>query len=100
MICLRPFPLAVLAACLVITAVHSAPDLAPAPRPVLAGYKTVAQAIKADPKQFNFSGTTNAAPAGWLGVVIGEKKGKAIVDAVAPDSPAEAAGLREGDIII
>ena len=63
---------------------------------VLTGYKTVAQAIKANPKEFNFSSTTNAAPAGWLGVVIGEKNGKPVIDAVAPESPAEAAGLAGG----
>ena len=64
------------------------------------GYKTVDQATKANPKEFNFSGTTNAAPAGWLGVVIGEKDGKPVIDAVAPESPAEAAGLEEGDVVV
>ena len=56
--------------------------------------------LKANPKEFNFSSTTNATPAGWLGVVVGEKDGKPVVDAVAPESPAEAAGLKEGDVVV
>jgi M6 family metalloprotease-like protein len=78
-------------------------DVAPPPRPGidLTGYKTVAEAIKANPKEFNLAApTTNAAPAGYLGIVIGDRNGKAIVEAVAPDSPAEQSGLQEGDVVI
>ena len=52
----------------------------PAPRPGIdiTGYKNIAQAIKATAKEFNFSSTTNSTPAGWLGVVVGEKNGKPV----------------------
>ena len=95
----RKYAAAALTVVLAAAAARTAPDVAPAPRPVLVGFKPVSQAIKADPRQFKTIGTTNGVPAGWLGVVIAEKKGKPVLDAIAPESPAEAAGLREGDIV-
>lgn len=102
MICTRLFAAATLAVVLGTTVARTAPDVAPPPRPGvdLTGYNTVANAIKANPKEFNFSATSNAAPAGFLGVVIGEKAGKPVVEAVAPESPADAAGVKEGDIVV
>ncbi len=98
----RLFSASLLAAVLGATVARTAPEPAPAPRPGIdiTGYKNIAQAIKANPKEFNFSSTTNSTPAGWLGVVVGEKNGKPVVDAVAPESPAETAGLKEGDIVV
>ena len=95
----RKYAAAALAVVLAAAAGRSAPDVAPAPRPVLVGYTTVDRAIKADPKKFSLSGAANIAPAGWLGVVVGEKKGKPVIEAIAPESPAEVAGLQEGDQI-
>jgi M6 family metalloprotease-like protein len=98
----RLFAAAVLAVVLGATVARTAPDVAPAPRPGvdLTGYKTVADATKADPKQFNATGTSNAAPAGFFGVVVGEKAGKPVVEAVAPESPADDAGVKEGDLVL
>lgn len=75
------------------TAARSAPEAAPFPTP--AGYATVrtAKTVKEAPAP------PAAIAAGYLGVVIGEKGGRPVVDAVAPDSPAEAAGLKEGDVV-
>ena len=90
----RKFAAALLAVVLAATVARTAPDVAPAPRTVLTGYKTVATATKANPKEFNFTGTTSAAPAGWLGVVIVEKVGKPVISDVAPESPAEPTDFR------
>ena len=55
-------------------------QVAPAPRLHidLAGYKTAREAIRANPKEFNLNAVTNAAPAGYLGVSVGEKNGKPV----------------------
>ncbi len=86
---------AALLAFVLSTAARSEPDVAPFPTP--AGYKTVktAKTVK----------ETTATPpaavaAGYLGVTVGEKGGQPVIDAVAPDSPAEAAGLKEGDTVL
>lgn len=85
---------------LAATAGRSAPEIAPHPRIQLPDFKTVATATRANPKEFNASGTAAGAAAGFLGVVIGEKAGKPVIDVIAPDSPAEAAGLKEGDVVL
>ena len=77
------------------TAARSAPDVAPYPTP--GGYKSVKTA-----KTIKDSGAAPpaAVAAGYLGVVVGDKSGKPVLEAVAPDSPAEAAGLKEGDAVL
>lgn len=88
---------------LVATAGGTTPEVAPPPRPVidLTGYRTVAEAIRADPKQFRVSGVTAAGtPAGYLGVVFGECDGRIVIETVAPESPAAAAGLKDGDEVL
>lgn len=98
----RLFGAAVLAVMVGAIAARSAPELAPKPREkvVLVGYKGPAEAIKANPKEFNFTTNTTSNVAGFLGVVVGEKAGKPVIDGIAPDSPAEQAGLKEGDLIL
>src|SRR5215211_877472 len=89
----RLLALVVLFTFVLSTAARSAPEVAPFPTP--AGYATVktAKTMKEAPAP------PAAVAAGYLGVVIGEKGGRPVVDAVAPDSPAEAAGLKEGDVV-
>jgi M6 family metalloprotease-like protein len=98
----RLFTGAALAVLLGTAVAQTAPDIAPPPRPVikLPGYKTAAEAIRANPKEFKTEAPTTAAAAGYLGVVVGDKDGKPVIEAVAPDSPAEAAGLKEGDSVV
>jgi S1-C subfamily serine protease len=45
-------------------------------------------------------GTSSAKPRPWLGVNTQDLQGKLIVTRVSPESPAEAAGLASGDIIV
>ncbi len=87
------------------TAVAQPPEtlpIAPAPRLHidLTGYRTVQDAIRANPKEFNLNLVTNAAPAGYLGVAVGDLKGKPVVEAVEPGSPADLAGIKDGDAIV
>ena len=95
----RLFNATALALALGSTVARTAPEVAPPPRPHvdLTGYKTVATAVKADPKEFRSTATSSGTAAGYLGVVIGADGGKPVVDVVAPESPAEVAGLKEGD---
>ncbi len=66
----------------------------------LIGYKTVADAIKADPKTFRSIPTSTVSVPPFVGVELGTNKaGKATVEDVLADSPADAAGLKKGDII-
>ncbi len=65
----------------------------------LTGYRTPAQAIKADPKLFAATQADTPTAAGYLGLLVGSKGGAPVVEAVEPDSPADAAGLREGDVV-
>ncbi|MFM8273768.1 MAG: M6 family metalloprotease domain-containing protein [Gemmata sp.] len=73
----------------------SAAEVAPMPSP--GGYKTVktAQSVKDAPAT-----VTTFSAAGYLGVVVGEKGGKPVIEVVAPDSPADAAGLKEGEVVL
>jgi len=80
--------------------VWSAEELAPHPRLVLPGYRTVVDAVRADPKQFRTQVSSTPTPAGFLGVVLTEKDGRVIIEEVASDSPAEAAGLQPGDRLL
>jgi M6 family metalloprotease-like protein len=100
MIRTRLYSAAILAVVLSTTVAQTAPDIAPAPRRGidLTGFKTVSTAIKANPKEFKATAAIGKA-AGYLGIVIGEKGGKAVIDAVAVESPAADVGLKEGDII-
>jgi M6 family metalloprotease-like protein len=79
----------------VLSTARSAPEVAPYPTP--AGYKTVKTALSIKDSSPTLAASTAA---GYLGVVIGEKNGRPMIDAVAPDSPAEAAGFQEGDVIV
>jgi immune inhibitor A len=98
----RLFSAALLAVILCATVAQTAPEVGPAPRPHidLTGFKTVATATKANPKEFNANSTSSGTAAGYLGVVIAEKSSKPTIDVVAPDSPAELAGLKEGDVVM
>jgi M6 family metalloprotease-like protein len=79
---------------------QTAPEAAPSPRVVidLKGYRTAREAIRANPGEF--SSTPGNSAAGFLGIVIGEESGRPVIEAVAPESPAEAAGFKEGDVIL
>ncbi len=98
----RLFPLAILAIVLGTTVAQTAPEVAPAPRIKvdLTGYKTPANATKANPKEFSLTASSSGAASGYLGVVVGEKSGKPVIDAIAPESPADTVGLKEGDIVV
>lgn len=92
---------ALLAAAALAPALADPLPVAPPPRPAidLTGYRTVAQAVKADPKLFAAGPAATPAAAGYLGLLVGAKGGKSVVEAVEPDSPADHAGLRDGDVI-
>jgi S1-C subfamily serine protease len=98
----RLFGLALLVIGLVTTIAQTAPEIAPSPRVHvdLTGYRTVLQATKANPKEFNTAGIVPTGVPGFIGVLIGEKNGKPVIEAIAPESPAEAAGLKEDDLIV
>jgi immune inhibitor A len=67
----------------------------------LTGYKTVKDAIKGDPKVFKTTDTatpTKPTVPGFLGVEVATTGKPAVVE-VAPDSPAEKAGIKAGDVI-
>lgn len=92
---IRFFALGVLLTFVVAATAWSAPEVAPFPTP--GGYKTVKTAKTV--KDSSPAPSLNMA-AGYLGVVVGEKKGQPVIEAIAPDSPAEVAGLKEGDIVL
>ncbi|HSQ54132.1 MAG TPA: M6 family metalloprotease domain-containing protein [Gemmata sp.] len=99
---IRIFSATVLAVALCTTVARTAPEVAPAPRLHIdvSGFKTPATATKANPKEFKLSAATSTTAAGYLGVVIADIKGKAVIEVVAPDSPAEIAGVKDGDIVV
>jgi M6 family metalloprotease-like protein len=78
-----------------------APEVAPQPRPHvdLTGYRTAKDAIRANPKEFNSDPAAAAPAAGYLGLIVGDSGGKPVVEAIEPGSPADLAGIREGDQI-
>jgi M6 family metalloprotease-like protein len=90
-----------LAAVVAVPLATAAPEVAPPPRPGidLTGYKTTATATRADKKEFNLNPVAAPAAPGYLGVVVADKADQTVVEAVEPDSPAEAAGLKEGDVV-
>lgn len=80
-------------------------ETAPRPRPAikLVGFRTVETAIPADPKLARAASTASSdtVTPGFLGIeLIQDEAGLIRVEAVAPESPAEAAGLEEGDQIL
>lgn len=95
MLRIRLLALGLALAFVLAAAARAEPAVAPFPTP--AGYKTVktAKALADSPAP---TGPFHLA-AGYLGVVVGEKGGRAVIEAVAPDSPAEAAGLKDGDAV-
>jgi len=109
MIRLRLLPVAVLAVAMIgVAAAQDGPEIAPPPRRIpvpvappphhsLKGYIGVSQAVAADPKTFKSAPVA----AGYLGIVIqGDSQRRPVVEAVERDSPADEAGIREGDVIV
>src|SRR5262245_47960014 len=74
-------------------------EAAPKPRKVIdvSGYKTVKDAVKADPKAFPATGSP--AKTGYLGVALAERDGKVVIEDVEAGSPAEEAGIKPGDVL-
>jgi immune inhibitor A len=66
--------------------------------PDLTGFKTVADAVKADTKTFKAVAAAKPVVAGFIGIEIAEK-GKPVIEAIAPESPAEKAGVKVGDTL-
>ncbi len=62
----------------------------------LAGFKTVENAITTTVKK---AGVAQVGSPGYLGVLVEEKGGKLIIGDVEAGSPAEAAGLKSGDVV-
>ena len=76
-------------------------EVAPMPRLHidLTGYHTVKTAIQADTKPTK--AITGPLIVGYIGVEIGtDKQGRVILEEIAPDSPAELAGLKAGSRIV
>jgi M6 family metalloprotease-like protein len=98
---MRRLALLLLIACVVPAVRANDVERAPTPRVAidLTGFKTVKTATKADPKAFRITSGSSAV-AGFVGVEIGQDaQGRPVIDDVAPDSPAEAAGLKPGAVV-
>jgi M6 family metalloprotease-like protein len=66
----------------------------------LAGYKTVKDAIKADPAAFKTSAITAPVVPPFVGVGLMLNKSSVIIEDIIDDSPAATAGLKIGDTIL
>ena len=99
---------AVLLAALLGSAVaKDKPATAPPPRPLfqpvsypdVSGFRGVKDAIAADAKEFSQSMPKTLVPAGYLGLVFADKNGHTVIAAVEPESPADKAGCKPGDVV-
>ncbi|MEX2214405.1 MAG: M6 family metalloprotease domain-containing protein [Phycisphaeraceae bacterium] len=63
----------------------------------LEGYRTVATALRAKAQPAVAPVTNVPVRTGYLGIFVEAKDGQLLIDEIAPDSPALAAGLKKGD---
>jgi M6 family metalloprotease-like protein len=96
----RLAPLALLLSPLAVAG--QSPETLPAPRPTIdpAEYKSPETAVRADPKTFRLDRPAGH-QTGFLGVEVGaDPAGKPAILDVAPDSPAERAGVKPGERLV
>jgi M6 family metalloprotease-like protein len=95
--------LAGVAVCLIVApsmAADSRREQAPAPKPriELMGFRTAKEAIKADKAKFRFDAP--ATGPGYLGVQLEDRSGRPAVADVEPESAADKAGIKAGDVLL